>query len=160
MAIKIPKSGRASNGVVKSLEMFLGMRLPKGYRDFLKAHDGAEPEPNIFTIDDSNDLGVNRFIPAVETVAARKHLENVSRIALPIAWAACGNYVVLDMQADGVILYWDHETGDTTKIADGFDDFLSGLQPFNIDDIELNPDDVEEVWINPNPKKWIDPNEQ
>jgi len=157
MAIKISKRSSAPTTAIRSLEKFLGTKLPKSYRTFVKTHDGAEPESNTFPIGDTNSSGVRRFIAVGEILSARKTLaDEVSSLAFPIAYDECGNYVVLDMEADGAILFWDHETGDTTTVAGSFDEFLSILRPFNIDDVELDPDDVEDAWISPKLRALID----
>ncbi|MBX3432813.1 MAG: SMI1/KNR4 family protein [Pirellulales bacterium] len=98
---------------------------------------------------DVNDSGVNRFIPVRQILAERKNIEELSARAFPIAWAEGGNYVLIDLDAAGAVFFWDHETAESTKLADDFDGFLATLQPFNVDDIELKPGQVKSVWVDP-----------
>lgn len=149
MSIKIGKGGEASAADIAALEEFLGSELPAEFKSFLAEHDGAEPETNIFRISDSNDSGVNRFIPARQYLSERERVGDLPPRAFPLAWAEGGNYVVIDIDAGGSAHFWDHETAELTKLADSFDGFLDLLQPFNVDDIELKPGQVKSVWVDP-----------
>ena len=149
MSIKMTKGGSASEADIAALEEFLGTTLPKELKTFLTKHDGAEPETNIFQINEQNDSGVNRFIPAREVLRERERIENLASRAFPIAWAEGGNFVLIDMNAGGEVQFWDHETGDITMLANSFDSFLSALRPFDVDDIELKPGQVKSVWVDP-----------
>jgi hypothetical protein len=60
-----------------------------------------------------------------------------------------GNYVLIDEGKSGAVYFWDHETGDATKLALTFGDFLNLLEPFDIKTIELKPSQVKKAWIDP-----------
>lgn len=48
--VKIIDSGKppATESVLQAAELRLGLRLPQEYREFLKLHNGGEPEPSCF----------------------------------------------------------------------------------------------------------------
>lgn len=63
------------------------------------------------------------------------------------AWAedGCGNAFVVS--STGSIGFWDHETDDIETLAADWSTFVSGCtQPSGV---ELEPGQVESVWINP-----------
>ena len=148
MNIKMKKCGSASQSEVKAIEDHIGTSLPREYRSFLADYDGAEPETNVVSISEKNASGVNRFIPARDILREREGIENIPPRAIPMAWDGCGNYFILDITT-GEVLFWDHETADLTRIAESFEGFLSTLQPFNPDDVELKPGQVKTAWVDP-----------
>ncbi|QDU02114.1 SMI1 / KNR4 family protein [Gimesia chilikensis] len=149
MVIKIAKTRAASANDLFVLEKTLGVKLPDSFRVFLKEYDGAEPESNLFEIDETNNSGVNEFIPAQLILKERALIENLSPQAFPFAFAEGGNYVILDLNGRETVLFWDHETAELIHLSDSFEKFLSDLQPFSLDDVQLEPGDVGEVWIDP-----------
>ena len=148
MNIKMTKGGSASQSEIAVLEERIGVPLPGEFRSFLADNDGAEPETNIFRINEQNESGVNRFIPARDILRERERIENIPPQAIPIAWAEGGNFVIFDI-GSGEVQFWDHETADLTRIAESFEGFLSTLQPFNPDDVELKPGQVKTAWVDP-----------
>ncbi|MBX3432811.1 MAG: hypothetical protein KF847_05790 [Pirellulales bacterium] len=56
MSVKISKSGAAQSADIASVENAVGSELPSGFKGFLGEHDGAEPETNIFRINDVTGL--------------------------------------------------------------------------------------------------------
>ena len=67
-----------------------------------------------------------------------------------MAWAEGGNYVFVDEAMNGAVFFWDHEIPEEpTKLADNFQAFLDGLQPFDVKSIELKPGQVKRVWVDP-----------
>ena len=70
----------------------------------------------------------------------------------------CGNYFVI---VSNCIFFWDHETNKMTELSKTLDEFVSNC--FDASDIELDPNEVISVWvdpefakefgINPNPNK-------
>ncbi|QDT46829.1 SMI1 / KNR4 family protein [Symmachiella dynata] len=150
MSVRINKSGSASETDVAALEAFLGVELPSEYKIFLDEYDGAIPEPNVFSIGNTNNSGVNEFIPAQKILIELKGIiDEIPPLAFPFAWAEGGNDMVIDMGKDGAVLFWDHETAEVTKIANDFNEFLSLLLRFNIDDVKLDPGQVTNSWIDP-----------
>lgn len=140
------QSGKALN----AFERITGLRLPKDFRTFLLAQDGARPDGNSFDVGDSNSCAVNRFIPLAEIAEQCSMIENLPATRLPIAWAEGGNYVCLETSATGGIYFWDHELPDEEhRLADSFDEFLNQLQPASVADVEIDPATVKRVWIDP-----------
>src|SRR4029077_20621276 len=105
MKIKLSKGRPASEEVILALEAALGHRLSGSFRDFLRTHDGAKPEPNSFKISENNESGVNRFIPANEILRERAHIENVPKQGYPVAWLECGDFVFIDEDRNGSVFF-------------------------------------------------------
>ena len=149
MGVKIGSTCAAEEADIISIEQAAGMSLPEQLKQFFRTHDGAEPETNIFDIESSNDSGVNRFIPARQILSEQKKVAGLSLSTIPIAWAEGGNLVVMDVR-QGSVMFWDHETDDTTWLANSLGEFLEEtLRPFSLDDIELKPGQVKRVWVDP-----------
>lgn len=73
---------------------------------FVRTHDGAKPETNIFRISRDHESGVNRFIPVSEIPKERTRLDHLSRRSYPIAWAEGGNYAATATNPEsGTICY-------------------------------------------------------
>lgn len=149
MKIKLTKGRSALPSDVQELEREIGKVLPNSFLEFVRQHDGAEPETNIFKIAGSNESGVNGFIPVREVLAERANIENLPVTAFPVAWAEGGNYVSIDA-ASGTVYFWDHEQPDPLiQIASDFTAFLEMLEPFDLSLVKLKPDQVESAWIDP-----------
>ncbi len=128
----------------------LGTPLPADLVTFLERYDGAEPEPNSFKIGAINEGGVNGFIPVKDIFREARHIENLGAGSFPIAWAECGNYILIDLASGGTVLFWDHEEPDNpTKLAEIFLSFLDLLEPFDTTTIELKSGQVISAWIDP-----------
>jgi hypothetical protein len=150
MKIKLNKGRPVPQEELKQLESELGFPLSEPFRIFVSRNDGAEPETNIFKVNQETDGGVNRFIPVRDIAKERRNIENLPSKAYPIAWAEGGNYVFVDDGNSGKVFFWDHEEPEIpTKVADNFDAFLSILEPFDAKSIELKPGQVKRAWIDP-----------
>jgi hypothetical protein len=148
--IKLHDGKPASEGTILALEAELGCQLSGSFRIFLKTYDGAKPETNVFKIDDTNESGVNAFIPAEQIPKARRLIENIPPKGYPVAWTEGGNYVFLDEDRDGAVFFWDHEIPDEpTELASSFGSFLELLEPFDMGTVHLKPSQVKEVWVDP-----------
>jgi hypothetical protein len=134
---------------VANLEKEFG-GLPEGYRVFLKQHDGARPEENVFKIGEKNSASVERFIAASDIIHIRNSVDGFPGAMLPFARASGGNFVYLDPKS-GTIHFWDHEDDSAdAKLAESFDEFLATLEKFNLDQVKLKPGQVVKVRVNPN----------
>lgn len=156
MSVKLKKSRSLREAEILAFEKSSGVVLPKEYRDFVRACDGAVPESNIFPIGDGNDSGVNEFIPLRKTLPERKFVDHVTVDFLPVAWAEGGNYVCLELENGGVF-FWNHEDpSNTAKLAVSFGEFLEMLTPFDVDDVKLKPGQVKKAWIDPDFLKGLE----
>jgi hypothetical protein len=158
MKIILKEGKSASKKSVQQLEEALGCPISDSFRRFVSENDGSKPESNRFKISEDNGAAVNRFIPVSEILEERQYIDNIPSQAYPIAWASCGNYVLLDEGEGGKVYFWDHEFEDEniTELADSFDSFLSVLEPFDRNSIKLKPGQVKSVWIDPEFKKFIE----
>ena len=134
-----------------AFEESIGGRLPVGYRSFLLMCNGARPESNQFEIPGaSNHSCVNDFLGTDEILDDLRK-GRLPKGMLPIAWAEGGNLVCIRI-SDGSVIFWDHELEDDVNIFEiscSFESFLSMLRPFDSGSVELDPDDVESVWVDP-----------
>jgi SMI1-KNR4 cell-wall len=152
MRVRLAQGKPASAESIAAIEVETGLPLSKSFRTFLENHDGAEPDDNIFKVDEKNNSGVRRFIPADEVLWYRKSIEGFPEIrtAYPVAYDSFGNYVFIDEGNGGAVYFWDHEVLDhAAELAPSFDAFLDLLQPFDPSTIELRPGQVKRVWIDP-----------
>jgi len=93
MNVKLKNGKPASEESILTLESALGFRLSGSFVNFIREHNGAKPESNIFRISNDDDGGVDQFIPVQEIVSERSRIENLPVKAYPVAWAEGGNYV-------------------------------------------------------------------
>lgn len=150
MTLELINGRSASKEDLAFLAQTLGMELPPDFLAFLKLHDGAEPEPNIFKVGTTNEAGVNGFIPSRDIAREAQNIENLGAQSFPIAWAEGGNYILIDRASGDAVFFWDHELPDSpTKLADSFRHFLDQLEPFDGTAIKLKPDQVIITWIDP-----------
>lgn len=132
MKIKLTKGRHASEKIVSEIETRLGCNVSYSFKLFIKEHNGAVPESNIFKINDHNESDVNQFIPAEKIINECTYIENLPEKSYPIAWDSCGNYVFIDESKNGAVFYWDHELPDEiTEIAGSFSEFLDILETFD-----------------------------
>lgn len=150
MKVKLTNGRPALPSDIETLERTFGRALPKSYLEFVRKHDGAEPENNIFKIEGALESGgISRFIPIREIPDERVYVENIPFSAFPIAWAEGGNYIFIDV-ASASIYFWDHEVPDPpVQVATDFDFFIEMLEPFDVSSVKLKPDQVKGVWIDP-----------
>lgn len=150
MKIRLQGGTSAPEEIILAFESKLGCRLSHSVRAFLRTHDGAKPETNIFRITSTNGSGVNQFIPIAKISQERRCIENLSGRVYPIAWAEGGNYVLVDEDRDVAVFFWDHELPDCPiKLASNFAAFLELLEPLDINKVQLKPGQVKKVWIDP-----------
>jgi SMI1 / KNR4 family (SUKH-1) len=133
------------------------LSLPLDYREFVLENNGARPEMNVFAVGEGNNSGVSEFIALDEIMACKKHIDNVGCSFVPVAWAECGNYACIDLDAGGEVFFWDHEEPSSDlRLAPSFTDFLRMLEPFDVGQIELKPGQVKEAWIDPDFLKGLE----
>jgi hypothetical protein len=91
---------------------------------------------------DGETYGVRDII--TETVA--RSAFSGSKRKMSFAEDACGNYFLLDKTNESV-WFWDHETNRSKLITNSLVEFNSSLTVSP--EVELNPDQVLEAWIDP-----------
>ncbi len=130
---------------LSDLEERLGVRLPDAYRDFLLAHNGGRPKPNVFQTQDNTGSSIDWFL-AVHNgpydnfekyfinykLTRRAVLGNL----IPIGHDPGGNLICLSIQGEdrGSVYFWDHEKetspptyANVHLIADNFAGLLTSL---------------------------------
>lgn len=148
MTIDFSEGAKRSARELDRFERTITLRLPDDYRRFLAANDGARPADNRFAFRDNAHCSVNRFIPIQQIAAQSASIDDLADTRITIAWAEGGNFVCLDTR--GGVYFWDHEEPHIDyRLADSFDDFLTLLQPASVDDVTLDPAQVEYAWIDP-----------
>jgi len=155
--ISLKNGHKASKVAIAAVELALGCELSPSFKAFVENNDGAEPETNSFKIGDQNDSsGVRAFVPVDQILKERVYLREHPPHAYPIAFDDCGNYVVIDEGERGAIYFWDHELYEPlTRLADGFDEFLALVEPFDISKIQLKPGQAKRVWTHPDFEKLV-----
>lgn len=108
--------------------------FPKAYKGMLKKSNGASPDKSKFTVD-GEDFSIGYFLswtPESELFIcdAYKYMPENNKTLFPFAIDSFGNYVCFDF-ANGSenpqIVFWFHEQGSSTKIADDFSEFMNML---------------------------------
>ncbi len=167
MTIKISKSNVGTSlSEIKNLERQLGRQLPSDYENFLLSTNGGVPEPNRFEVPQfDTGSGVTWFFgllgePKYRDLAYEQKVlgQRLPNGMIAVADAAGGNRICLSIRNRdfGCVYFWDHELeselnveSPLAQLATTFDEFLSILQPFDPESVELEPGQVESAWIDP-----------
>jgi len=101
----------------------------------------------VFTTSEGGEFGIIRE-------ATPPFPEELSRLKVA-AEDECGNYFIV---IDGKVNFWDHETSEQVILANTIEEFISGcVLPT---EVELQPDQVESVWFDPEFIEKIDIDEK
>ena len=147
----------ATKEAIVALEQAIEHDISPTFLRFVEENDGAKPESNVFKVGEDNGCGVNEFIPVSQIPEEIKIIEDLPRHVYPVAWAECGNYVIIDEGREGAVFFYDHEILDgLTMLASNFEEFLMKLDPFDPKSVELRPEDIISVWISPEFQKIKD----
>lgn len=150
MKLKLLKGRAVSQSEIAALGQKIGFNIAPEFAEFVVKNDGAEPETNIFKIDENNESGVNGFIPVDQIYKESSLIENLPQFSFPVAWTEGGNYVLICQGENGSVYFWDHEQPEKMKkLADNFNSFLNSLEPFDIKTVKLKSGQVKEAWIDP-----------
>jgi hypothetical protein len=148
MDVSIPTMPEPADDELKTLADRIGYPLPASYLDFVKLHDGAEPEANSIITSD-NEIGVSRFIPVREASDLGAGIDGFPADAIPLAEDDCGNYFYVAPRT-GHVYFWDHELeGADEQLAEGAMAFAEKLKPFDVSTVKLTPGQVKSAWIDP-----------
>ena len=143
MSITLINGTKAPKIDIESLEKSFGKELPRDYIEFLQLHDGSEPEPNVVSLGEEDDLAVNHFISASEVTQRARDLEVFPEF-LPFARDSFGNYFLLNLGENGSVYFWDHEMDDgPTKLCNSFTEFIVALEPDPDVDSDSTADESE-----------------
>ena len=145
---------------IAELERELGARFPKPFRKFLAMSNGGRPrEDNELRTATGVDLGVGvdefygiRDRPEVDLRAQRGALADVpgSDGLLPVAAAAAGNVIALQLEKPHHVVFFDHEEGRLHDLGLQFDRFLKKLAPT---DGDLGEPAVSS-WVDPSMRQF------
>ncbi|MCX7587063.1 SMI1/KNR4 family protein [Phenylobacterium sp. 58.2.17] len=153
--ISIPEIDGTSDEEIAAAERRLGAALPSAFKEFVRRHDGAAPQENVFDVP-GNQSGVRVFVPIAQAANVRAQIEGFPASGIPVAEDGCGNYVWLDPDS-GAAFFWDHEIdGPSECIAKDFDEFIAKLRPFDPTTVKLSPGQVKHVWVHPDFKPEFD----
>ncbi len=108
---------KLSEAELEEFEEEIGRRLPSAYRDFLLAHNGGRPVPNVFAISVANESAVHFFfgLHTGRTSNLRRYRDiyrgRIPEDLLPIALDVVGNVVCLGLAGEGAgkVFLWDSE---------------------------------------------------
>jgi hypothetical protein len=155
MKINLNGGGEASPEDIAALEKIIGVPLDNEFLEFVKTHDGAEPDDNCFVINaEEGEDGIRSFIAVKDIPAEMEHME-LRPGAYPVAYDSFGNYLVIDGGKSGAVYFWDHEEEEKLiKIASGFGNLLNKLKPDDISEKSI-PHKVISVWHNPDADKIL-----
>jgi cell wall assembly regulator SMI1 len=124
---------------IAQAERQLGVSLPSDYRDFLLAHNGGHPRPNVFPLfgNKSGDQAMLEWFFGIHSGEnynlmdeASYFRDRVPRNLLPIAADPGGNLICLSVSGPdrGIIYFWAHEEEVEEGEMPGFDNvyFVAG----------------------------------
>lgn len=167
MTISIKKSGpKIEASAIENLERELAYSFPDDYKRFLLGFNGGTPETNSFDVPATKTGSGVRIFYGVLGAGKDEDLVHEQRLLkdrlpvgiIAIAEAVGGNRVCLSLRAEdrGTVFFWDHEleseedlAAALAKLASSFDAFLLLLRKFDPQSVELRPEQVEHVWVDP-----------
>ena len=136
--------------LIDEFEEFVGYKFPVSFRNCVKENTGGSPEPNAFDTEFSKERELENFrsfnknnrcnmwdmveiySQNIEILKKNEDYDfldayiNIAENYVIFADAAFGNLIAFD-RADDSVVFIDHETQETEKIADSFDEFINGL---------------------------------
>ena len=149
------KNKKISIKDIFEIERKLSITLEDSFRDFLLESNGGIPSDNEFDIPDANnDASVDEFFSLDDIL--RNHntfRERIPNNYIPIAFASGGNYICLSKKNNS-IFFWDHEfehEGEKSIffLSKNFKTFLKQIKDFDPNSVELDPEKVKHVWVDP-----------
>lgn len=148
MTTTFKKAGApATPAQMNELERAIGAPVPAQLRTFLAQHDGAVPERDTFSVGSDNADSIAMFFSIGEMVHYREIFSSrVPQNLWPIGLTQTGNGLFIRL-SDGALLFWDHETEQTTVVGGDLESFLAALR--TPPTVELKPGQVIRVWVRP-----------
>lgn len=144
-----PNENILNEKILRILEKYWEINLPKTYRDFLLKYNGGKCGPNHFIFKESlGGSSVRYFFGLVENNSMnlmeeiKTYHKRIPGNMFPMGNDHCSNLVLLSVKGPdrGKIYFWDHEQeADTdrgeapnysnlTLIADSFEEFIASLE--------------------------------
>lgn len=144
-----------SSAEISRIQQEINWEFPKEYIDFLKNYNGSRFESNTFFLKAfGGSCSLSEVINILDLQSTYKDIiERLESEYLPIALAEGGNYILLSRKFE--IYFLDHEEEKKYKIAKSLSGFLKLLKPTDFSKIELNPEDIISVYIDPKFKDLI-----
>lgn len=146
-AINLKESfGPLDEKILKTIEMYLGFKFPKTYKEFLVVLNGGFPTKRFFLLERDGGYVIDLFFGFVPDedinilLHYRDYKNRIPENMFPIGNDPFGNLILLSVKnADrGKIYFWDHEmeadNGETpdysnlTLIANSFEEFIASLR--------------------------------
>ena len=136
--------------LIDEFEEFVGYKFPVSFRNCVIKNNGGSPEPNVFDTESSEEIGLEHLLSFnkkddcniwdmvelysqnIEILRKNEDYDfldayiNIAENYIIFADAAFGNLIAF-YRADDSVVFIDHETQETEKIADSFDEFINGL---------------------------------
>ncbi len=116
-----------SEGQLAKIEDHFGVSLPADYKETLVQCNQGKPTLERFNTERQRECVLDYMVDLEETITTAQAIADDKLI--PIARDPFGNLIafsIADRQIDAVV-FWDHESNDTTKIASDFTEFLQKL---------------------------------
>lgn len=137
------KGPQINSSDIDEIELDIGVKLPKEYRDFLLSNNGGQPWPDVIDItslsnspvDVSVILGISREVKSSNLAWAMGTYSDFVRSGhLPVALDSGGNLYVLHLRDEGYgsVSYVDlsDDKAISYYVADSFETFLNKLREF------------------------------
>ncbi|BEV00641.1 SMI1/KNR4 family protein [Novosphingobium olei] len=148
MTIHIPKMPSPSAAALSDLESWLGQQLPATYVEFVRNHDGAEPQENSL-VTNENEVALSRFISVNEAAKLAEQIDGFPVGVIAFAEDSCGNYFYVEPRS-GSVRFWDHEVeSEDEVVASDVSGLIAKLTPFDMTKVKLTPGQVKRVWVDP-----------
>jgi hypothetical protein len=161
--------GRLRERDLAAFEALIGAKLPKDYREYLRAHNGGKPTPSDFNfLSRSSGSSLHHMYGLCrgrdpDYADLRENYEcyreRIPSSLIPIADDPGGSQICLGIHGEhyGKVYFWDHEREsqrasfrNVRRLADSFAAFVSGLYEWeDLDetavDRAIRKDDVEQL---------------
>lgn len=120
----------ADESVFAEIEKERGISLPDSLVELIKEGNGATPEKYKYMVGFTEKvvgaiLSFNRDEADTDTVFTALSVIQDKNL-MPFAIDSFGNYICLDI-AEGVVVFWDHETGEVYQTDKGIEAFIESL---------------------------------
>ncbi|MED4401595.1 SMI1/KNR4 family protein [Metabacillus fastidiosus] len=128
-----------SDEVIQNVERYFEINFPQDYKECVKLFNGGYPEPDVFNIDEDNDVVFSCLLSFTNEEANILEVYDIVSEYLPegifpFAKDPFGNLICFDYRQDKespIIIFYDHETEDEEnkflRICDTFTELIERL---------------------------------